>query len=80
MVITSATTVSPRHLAEFGCAGFLPKPFPLETLVDDDRARPGSRRGTDETTMTDLQILVIGAVATLVAVGLPRSCVERVRG
>lgn len=33
VVITSATTVSPRRLAEFGCAGFLPKPFPLETLV-----------------------------------------------
>lgn len=33
VVITSATTVSPRRLAEFGCAGFLPKPFPLKTLV-----------------------------------------------
>lgn len=33
VVITSATTVSPRRLAEFGCVGYLPKPFPLETLV-----------------------------------------------
>jgi DNA-binding response OmpR family regulator len=33
VIITSATTVSPRKLAEFGCAGYLPKPFPLETLV-----------------------------------------------
>jgi DNA-binding response OmpR family regulator len=33
VVITSATTVSPKLLAEFHCAGFLPKPFPLETLV-----------------------------------------------
>jgi DNA-binding response OmpR family regulator len=33
VVITTATTVSPRRLAEFGCAGYLPKPFPLETLV-----------------------------------------------
>jgi DNA-binding response OmpR family regulator len=33
VVIMSATTVSPRRLAEFGCAGYLPKPFPLETLV-----------------------------------------------
>ena len=33
MVIASATTVSPRRLAEFGVAGYLPKPFPLETLV-----------------------------------------------
>jgi DNA-binding response OmpR family regulator len=33
VVITSATTVSPRRLAEFRVAGYLPKPFPLETLV-----------------------------------------------
>ena len=32
-VIMSATPVSPRQLAESGCAGYLPKPFPLETLV-----------------------------------------------
>jgi DNA-binding response OmpR family regulator len=33
VVITSAITVSPRLLAEFGVAGYLPKPFPLETLT-----------------------------------------------
>lgn len=33
VVIASATTVSPRRLAEFGVAGYLPKPFPLDTLV-----------------------------------------------
>jgi CheY-like chemotaxis protein len=33
VVITSATTVSPKWLDEFGCAGYLPKPFPLDTLV-----------------------------------------------
>ena len=33
VVITSATTVSHKRLAEFGVAGYLPKPFPLETLV-----------------------------------------------
>lgn len=33
VIITSATTVSPRRLAEFDCAGYLPKPFPLETLI-----------------------------------------------
>jgi DNA-binding response OmpR family regulator len=33
VIITSATTVSPKRLAEFRCAGYLPKPFPLETLV-----------------------------------------------
>ena len=33
VLIASATTVSPKRLAEFGVAGYLPKPFPLETLV-----------------------------------------------
>ena len=33
VVITSATSVSPRRLTEFHVAGYLPKPFPLETLV-----------------------------------------------
>jgi DNA-binding response OmpR family regulator len=33
VVISSATTVDPRRLAEFGIAGYLPKPYPLETLV-----------------------------------------------
>ena len=33
VVIASSVTVDPRRLAEFGVAGYLPKPFPLETLV-----------------------------------------------
>jgi len=33
VVLTSATTVSPKRLAEYQVAGYLPKPFPLETLV-----------------------------------------------
>lgn len=33
VVIASAVTVDPRRLEEFGVAGYLPKPFPLETLV-----------------------------------------------
>ena len=33
VVLTSATTVSPKRLAEYHVAGYLPKPFPLETLV-----------------------------------------------
>lgn len=33
VVITSATTISPRRLAEFQVAGYLPKPFPIETLM-----------------------------------------------
>jgi DNA-binding response OmpR family regulator len=33
VVIASAVTVSPKRLAEFDVAGYLPKPFPLETLL-----------------------------------------------
>lgn len=33
VVIASAISVSPRRLEEFGVAGYLPKPFPLETLI-----------------------------------------------
>jgi DNA-binding response OmpR family regulator len=33
VIIASAVSVSPRRLAEFGIAGYLPKPFPLETLL-----------------------------------------------
>jgi two-component system, chemotaxis family, chemotaxis protein CheY len=45
VVITSATAVSPKRLAEFGCAGFLPKPFPLETLVATVERLVGSIEG-----------------------------------
>src|SRR5689334_13640864 len=34
VVVSSATSVSPKLFAEFRCAGWLPKPFPLETLDD----------------------------------------------
>lgn len=34
VVIASATTLNPRRLEEFRVAGYLPKPFPLDTLVD----------------------------------------------
>jgi DNA-binding response OmpR family regulator len=33
VVIASAVAVSPRRLSEFDIAGYLPKPFPLETLL-----------------------------------------------
>jgi DNA-binding response OmpR family regulator len=33
VVVASATTISPRRLEEFGVAGYLPKPFALETLI-----------------------------------------------
>ena len=34
VIVASAITVSPRRLAEFSVAGYLPKPFPIETLLD----------------------------------------------
>jgi DNA-binding response OmpR family regulator len=33
VVITTATTINPKQLAEFNVAGYLPKPFPIETLL-----------------------------------------------
>ena len=32
--VVSATTVSPSRLHEFGCAGYLPKPFAVPTLIE----------------------------------------------
>jgi DNA-binding response OmpR family regulator len=34
VVVTTALTVNPKRFSEFHIAGYLPKPFPLETLVD----------------------------------------------
>ena len=47
VVITSAITVSPLRLAEFGVAGFLPKPFPLETMVGTIERLLTSDKGTE---------------------------------
>ena len=33
VVVATATTINPSRLREFDVAGYLPKPFPLETLV-----------------------------------------------
>ncbi len=44
VLVASATTVDPRRLDEFNCAGYLPKPFPMETLVDTlERLLEGDR-------------------------------------
>jgi DNA-binding response OmpR family regulator len=53
VVIASAVTVSPKQLAEFGIAGYLPKPFPLDTLLQTVGrviAGPGPQgpKGADE--------------------------------
>jgi DNA-binding response OmpR family regulator len=33
VVVITSLTVNPRRLAEFDLAGYLPKPFPMETLL-----------------------------------------------
>ena len=34
VVVVTATTIGPRRLRELGVAGYLPKPFALETLLE----------------------------------------------
>jgi CheY-like chemotaxis protein len=34
VIVASATTIDPRRLREHGVAGYLPKPFPLQTLLE----------------------------------------------
>ena len=43
VVVTTATTVQPRRLREFGIAGYLPKPFAMETLVATIQRFVGAR-------------------------------------
>ena len=60
MVVASAMAVSPARLREFGVAGYLPKPFALDTLRSTiDRLLPRRSR-----TMTDLQIVLILSAAS----------------
>ncbi|HEY7025051.1 MAG TPA: response regulator [Candidatus Limnocylindrales bacterium] len=48
VLITSAGPVSPKRLLEFRCAGWLPKPYPLETLVDTLDRLIGKERNARE--------------------------------
>lgn len=48
VVIASAVTVDHRRLAAFAVAGYLPKPFPLETLQATIERVLASRDGTPE--------------------------------
>lgn len=54
--VVSAITVPPSRLREFGCAGYLPKPFAVPTLVEiverhhseaDGDETPGPQGGLD---------------------------------
>jgi CheY-like chemotaxis protein len=48
IVIATATRVSPARLREHGIAGYLPKPFPLETLVQIVERTIGGTEETDD--------------------------------
>lgn len=50
VVIASAVTVDHRRLASFAVAGYLPKPFPLETLQATIERVLASRTATPEAT------------------------------
>ena len=63
VIVASAMAVSPARLREFGVAGYLPKPFALDTLRSTlDRVLTTE---TEDGTMTDLQIalILIGCIA-----------------
>jgi len=48
VVVASATAINPRRLREYGVAGYLPKPFPLETLVSTVERLINQEQGTRE--------------------------------
>jgi DNA-binding response OmpR family regulator len=43
--VVSATSVPPSKLREFGCAGFLPKPFAISTLIEIVERHPRETDG-----------------------------------
>jgi DNA-binding response OmpR family regulator len=47
VVIASATRVSPRRLAEANIAGFVPKPFPIDSLMATVERLIGQREPAD---------------------------------
>jgi CheY-like chemotaxis protein len=59
VVVVTATTIGPRRLRELGVAGYLPKPFALETLlqVTERLAATGSTPDRTPTADFDLEKL-----------------------
>lgn len=48
VVVATATTINPSRLREYNVAGYLPKPFPLETLVSTiERLLPSKEAQTN---------------------------------
>ena len=85
VVITSATTVSPKRLAEFGVRRLPAQAIPARDARCDDRAvaQSGIRQpglgGRQARRMTDVQIVVIAVIAVAVFWGYLVLC-DRVRG
>ena len=48
VVVVSATRVSSSRLREFGVAGYLPKPFAMETLLETVRRSAAGQPGDDD--------------------------------
>ena len=49
VVVATATTINPSRLREYNVAGYLPKPFPLETLVSTiERLLPSKEAQTND--------------------------------
>jgi DNA-binding response OmpR family regulator len=48
IIVATATRVSPSRLRDHGIAGYLPKPFPLETLVQVVERTIGRSERTDD--------------------------------
>ena len=76
-------TVDHRRLASFAVAGYLPKPFPLETLLATIERVLASRMVTPEAERlapwkTGRSCLIMAACAVVAALYL--ALVERVRG
>jgi DNA-binding response OmpR family regulator len=44
--VVSATNIPPSRLREFGCAGYLPKPFALSTLIEIVERGGGETNGS----------------------------------
>ena len=71
VVVASAMSVSPARLREFGVAGYLPKPFALDTLRSTiDRLLAEASDGP----MTDLQILLIAIGCVIAFAGYLALC------
>jgi hypothetical protein len=80
--VVSATTVPPSKLREFGCAGYLPKPFAVPTLIEIvERHNSEAEEGPiaecppqEDSMLFDLAMVALMAACLLFFVGLIWLC------